>query len=280
MKFGFIGAGKVGFSLGRYFKDNSIQLSGYYSRNKESAIEAAKFTKSNFYNNLNQLIEDSNIIFITTPDNEIGEVWNQIKEYDIKEKIICHCSGSLSSKVFSKIHEYKAYGYSIHPMFAISDKYNSHKDLNKAYFTIEGDSKYLDYFSDLFSKLNNNFKIISDENKAKYHAASVIISNHVIALAKTSNDLLVQCGFSEEEANEALFPLMYNNVLSIGTKGTTNSLTGPVERGDTKTIKKHLECLNNKDKELYKLLSEKLIKIAEKKNKDRNYSDLYEVMGD
>ncbi|MGN1313669.1 MAG: hypothetical protein ACI4VG_01490 [Lachnospiraceae bacterium] len=33
MRIGFIGAGKVGFSLGRYFGENDVCVSGYYSRN-------------------------------------------------------------------------------------------------------------------------------------------------------------------------------------------------------------------------------------------------------
>ena len=46
MKTGFIGAGKVGFSLGKLFAENGIQVTGYFSRQAESASEAAAFTNS------------------------------------------------------------------------------------------------------------------------------------------------------------------------------------------------------------------------------------------
>ena len=50
LKTGFIGAGKVGFTLGKYFSNttdaNSIKVTGYYSRNTQSAEEAANFTGS------------------------------------------------------------------------------------------------------------------------------------------------------------------------------------------------------------------------------------------
>ena len=36
MQIGFIGAGKVGFSLGRYFAENGLTVSGYYSRDSQS----------------------------------------------------------------------------------------------------------------------------------------------------------------------------------------------------------------------------------------------------
>ena len=56
MKFGFIGAGKVGFSLGKYLKENNIDISGYYSKNQHSSREAAIFTNTKQYNNLENLI--------------------------------------------------------------------------------------------------------------------------------------------------------------------------------------------------------------------------------
>ena len=88
MKFGFIGAGKVGFSLGKYLKENNIDLSGYYSKNQHSSREAAIFTNTKQYNNLENLIKNSDAIFITTPDNQIESVWNEIIRLPIKEKLI------------------------------------------------------------------------------------------------------------------------------------------------------------------------------------------------
>ena len=49
MKIGFIGAGKVGFTLGRYFSMDGIDVTGYYSRTSRSAMEAAEFTGTRFY---------------------------------------------------------------------------------------------------------------------------------------------------------------------------------------------------------------------------------------
>ncbi|SFU39018.1 3-methyl-2-oxobutanoate hydroxymethyltransferase [Clostridium sp. DSM 8431] len=102
---GFIGAGKVGFSLGKYLTNNKINISGYYSRNVESTKEAAKFTNSKCFVSINDLIKESDVIFITTPDSVIGSIWENIDKLSIKNKIICHCSGSLSSKIFSNKDE-------------------------------------------------------------------------------------------------------------------------------------------------------------------------------
>ena len=51
-----------------------------------------------------------------------------------------------------------------------------------------------------------------------------------------------------------------------------------MERGDVETVKKHLESLNKEDRELYRLLTKKVLEIAKVKNKDRDYSNFNIIM--
>ena len=83
----------MGFSLGRYFNENGMEVTGYVSRNIQSAREAALFTNTKAYDSIENLVEDSDILFITVPDGLIEEVWNQIRVLPIAGKRICHCSG-------------------------------------------------------------------------------------------------------------------------------------------------------------------------------------------
>lgn len=279
IKIGFIGAGKVGFSLGKYLKKNNIEVIGYYSKNQHSANEAATFTETQYYSNLEKIIENSDMVFITTPDSEIQNIWNNIKKFHIKDKLICHCSGSISSEIFSNIEKYGAYGYSIHPMFAVSSKYNSYKDFSQAFITIEGHEMYKEELKTLFKSCGNDVTIISKENKVLYHAACVTVSNLVLGLINTGVQYLEECGFSEDMAIKALFPLIEFNLKNIKLDGITESLTGPVERADLITIKKHCKVLGSSDERLYKLLSEKVLEIAKTKNNDRNYKYIEEYLG-
>lgn len=274
IRFGFIGAGKVGFSLGKYLNENKINVIGYYSKNPHSSKEAAFFTNTKQFQNLNELVNNSDVIFITTPDSQIQQVYSELKQLNIRDKVICHCSGSISSTIFSNVKNYGAYAYSIHPMFAISSKYNSYKDFQKAFITIEGDEKFKDYFVSLFKNLGNKVGVISSENKILYHAACVTVSNLVLGLINKGVNFLETCDFSREDALNALFPLIENNVENIKKQGLVDSLTGPVERGDLCTIVKHCEVLNENDKELYKLLSRDLLEVAKIKNENRDYKKL------
>lgn len=276
IKFGFIGAGKVGFSLGKYFAENGISLSGYYSKSKNSSKEAADFTGTKQFISLEELIKESDVILITTPDSEIKGIWNEIKELSIYNKLICHCSGLLSSETFSDISKFGAYPYSIHPMFAISDKYNSYKNFSKAFITIEGNEKYINELENIFINLGNQVKIIDKKNKSLYHLASVMSSNMILGLIDNSINYLKQCGFSEELAIDALYPLIANNIENIKNSGTVNSLTGPLERGDLSTIRSHMSCLNRENQNLYKVLNNNLLRVAKEKNESRDYREIEE----
>ena len=86
MKAGFIGAGKVGFSLGKYLAENGIQVTGYYSRSSKSARQAAEFTSTKHFTNLTDIVKESDTLFITVPDGAISEVWEHIRKLPIKNK--------------------------------------------------------------------------------------------------------------------------------------------------------------------------------------------------
>lgn len=279
MKTGIIGAGKVGCSLGKYFVLHGLSLSGFFDADQEAAGTAAAFAETNVEEKLENLVQKSDVLFLTVPDGLITEVWKQIREFPLQGKYICHCSGALSAgEAFPGIVDSGAFGYSVHPLFAVSDRFHSYKELSNAYFTIEGEEKHLNTVMELFQSFGNPVRQIRAEDKVKYHCAAAICSNQVIALIQESLELMQQCGFEEHSALEALQPLIRGNVQRVVEKGPVESLTGPVERGDEKTVQKHLRCLGEQEQMLYLLLSEKLVEVAGRKNPDRNYEPLKQCL--
>lgn len=276
LNIGFIGAGKVGCTLGKYFStDPETTIKGYYSRSTESAIDAARFTDSKSYRDLSELIDECDTIFLTVPDGSIRDTWNKVKGYDIREKMICHCSGSLScNDAFAGIEETGAFGYSAHPLFAVSDKYNAYRELTGVFFTLEGTA-----LQGLFERLGNPTKVIDGKDKTTYHCAAATASNLVCGLIDQSLALMKRCGFGEEEAIKALAPILMGNMSHIAEKGPTESLTGPVERNDIETIRKHIDCLTDSDEQnIYRLLTGRLIQMAEARHQDRDYAEMSQLI--
>ena len=278
MKVGFIGAGKVGCSLGKLFAETQHNLTGYYSRSSSSAESAAEFTNSTYFQNLEDLIQDSDTVFITVPDDAITAVWEQIKHMSIAGKMICHCSGSLSSEIFRDIKETGAYGFSVHPLLAVSDRYTSYQELPKALFTIEGNANHIGDIEALLTASDLQSARLSADVKTRYHGAAVLCSNLVVALVQAAEDELRICGFSEEQLADAIAPLLLGNVNKVLSVGTKAALTGPIERNDVGTVKKHLDTFEGIDREIYRVLSKKTCEIAKDKHPSANYEALEQLL--
>lgn len=282
MKIGFIGAGKAGCSLGKYFASKSsqadIQITGYYSIISEETRWAAAFTDSDCFQTAEEVIAASDSIILSTPDGAIKKVWESFNKENVRGRIFCHLSGSLSSDVFSGIEELGGYPISIHPLFAFSSKESVYQQLNQVCFTLEGHPYAVAQWKDMLSALGNKALVISSEVKPKYHAAASILSNHVIAVLEAGYQLLEECGFSEEEARTFTSVLVRDNMEHVIRDGCVKALTGPIERADAETVAKHLSVLNPGQSEIYQACGRQLLAMAKEKNPDRAYSNIEDLL--
>ena len=279
MKIGIIGAGKAGTTLGKYLKDKGVEITGIYSKTLSNAKDSAEFIGTTCYEKLEELVKVSNTLFLTVPDGVIESVWDCIMKFDLESKIVCHFSGSLSSDVFKLYERTGAKVCSVHPIYAFSNKYSAYEQFHKVRFTLEGQPAAVKDMVDLWEGLGHKVTTVKKEDKVKYHAAMSLASNHVLAVLQTSLDWLKDCGFTEQEAYEALEVLAVENVVNGMKHGIVTSLTGPIERNDTETVKKHLRVLEEKDRMLYQNLGNRLIEISKKKNKERNYEAMEQIIG-
>lgn len=283
MNIGFIGAGKVGCTLGRYFAENGLKVKGYFSIPEETMEEAARFTNTSCYASAEDLIRECDCIFITVPDGAISHVWKQIGSCQIEEKIICHCSGAMSSEdAFPGIEETGALGYSIHPIFPVSDRFNTYREMPGVFFTLEGDKRKLDTMAALIRRLGNQVKIIDKDNKPLYHCAAAVASNLVCAVLDMGFQLMSECGFSQKEARDAMEMLIKGNVDHVIEVGAQDGLTGPIERCDIDTVEKHLKALDeandSQGKKIYRVLSSRLVDIASRRHPQRDYKEMYQLL--
>lgn len=284
MGIGIIGAGKVGCSIGKYMRECGLPVAGYFSKRAESSEEAGTFTGTKVFQSLEDIVKACDILCITVPDDAIGDVWSEIYVISqtgtiarlLEHKIICHFSGSLSSAVFSGIDSTGASGCSIHPMSAFSDRFTSYRQLNQVLFVAEGQEKALTVMEDLFSGMGNQILRIHPEKKALYHCSASLVSNFMIGLFQMGIELLGRCGIGEEMGRELFTPLVKNNIQAMLDRGTAEALTGPIERGDSHTVEKHLEALAKEEQELYRLLGRHVLKVAEQKNPKRDYREIRE----
>lgn len=243
MRIGFIGSGKVATAFGLYLKDKNLQISGYNSRQMASADSAAKRVQTETFQTLEVLVNHSDWIGITTPDDQIELVVKQLCQIPNETpKVFFHMSGAKSSACLYPLREKGHQCFSLHPLQTISNVEQGQHLLGKCLYTAEGDrSAEINQF---LERLERPIVWITAAQKPYYHAAACVASNYLYTLAKEATDLMQLAGFSEELGFEALKPLMEGTLENLSHMAAKQALTGPIARGDVNTVAEHLYALS------------------------------------
>lgn len=259
----FIGAGKVGCSLARFLAGSKqVRLAGFFSRSEASAREAAAFADGRALGSLAECVDEASTIFVTTPDAAIAEVARDLAAFDLSAKFVVHCSGATPSSALDACRKAGAMVASLHPLYAVSSRFDSWHELASCTFAVEGDDEVCDLLSFVVRELGATIVKINSAQKARYHAAAVMASNLVVGLFDMAADELVTCGFERTDAERALAPLFLGNARHVAEVGPEDALTGPAARGDETTIERHLACLDGDAREVYELLTQRCRDIA------------------
>ncbi len=267
---GIIGAGRVGCSLGRYLLECAPMVRGvdFYSATPAHAQEAAEFCGGYARDTAVELVEHAQLVFLTVPDGAIAGSARELADaccnagVPLAGKVIAHCSGAVVSDALEPLRKAGAAVASCHPLYAVSSRFECWEELGQAWFTLEGDVDATELLEALLATCGNHAVSIPAEQKVRYHAAAVMASNLVVGLYNEAAEQLERCGFEHAEAEAALAPLFLGNAQHIAHDGVEASLTGPAKRGDTQTIERHLSCLSGDDREIYRLLTDVLYRIA------------------
>lgn len=266
---GFIGAGKVGISFGKFLAENQIPVIGYASRSNESAEKAAVFTGGQCFDSVEELAAKADIIFITTPDTVISSVANELAGCKLRKgQIFLHMSGGLSSGILKPVKEKGCFTASLHPLQAFADINKAVVDLRSTFFSLEGDTEAINIAEQLLKQCGNPYAIIQAEKKPLYHSAACAASNYLVSALYFAQKLLDAAGISSEVGIEALIPLASSSIENVKRLGAADAITGPISRGDVNTVNLHMKAIKEHCPELLKLyscLGKQTLELASKK---------------
>jgi len=243
-----IGAGNVAYHLTRAIKKlQNIDLVQIYNRSDKVFVDTLYNdldTTSSFKN-----LKDADLYIIAIPDNYIAEISRQLPQ----NKLIVHTSGSMPMDVISS--ERKGVFY---PLQTFSKA--KAVDFTTIPFCLEANTEEdLVLLKNTAKLLTNKVYEINSEQRKSLHVAAVFVNNF-------TNHLFYQGEAICKKYNvpfEVLVPLIKETVNKLDTLSPKAAQTGPALRNDTKTIATHLKLLDNKQQELYKLLSQSIMETYE-----------------
>ncbi|MDT8379698.1 MAG: Rossmann-like and DUF2520 domain-containing protein [Desulfotignum sp.] len=271
--FCIIGCGRVGINLAVFLTQQGYGPAALASRTLSSAQNAAAVVPGGMvFENPVEAAKDRGVVFITTPDDRIGKVCDQVAEgggFD-EHCVVFHLSGVLSSDILSSARQNGAATGSIHPLQAFAP-YESHaaSPFEGINISIEGTARARVLGQKLVTALNARPFTIPTDAKTLYHASAVVASNYLVTLEHMALTLLGRAGLAPDQAFDILEPLIQGTLRNIASRGSVDALTGPVVRGDETVIARHLSEIDKKMPEfsaLYRLLGQHTLEIARKRS--------------
>jgi predicted short-subunit dehydrogenase-like oxidoreductase (DUF2520 family) len=281
LRVGFIGAGTVGTALAVLLSRKGYKVAGVYSRSRSSAEKLAKeVTGCRVLDNSQAVADASELIFITTPDDAIARVVSQVKWP--AGRYVVHCSGADSTDILEPARKSGAMAGGFHPLQTFAGVRQAIENIPGSTFALEAEEPLLTTLKNMAEALDGHWIKLEASDKVAYHAAAVFASNYLVTLVKMATDLWQTFSIPTDQATRALLPLIRGTLHNIETIGIPQCLTGPIARGDTGTVNKHLKALHEKAPALlfpYKELGLQTIPVALAKGKiDKKQASELEIV--
>jgi predicted short-subunit dehydrogenase-like oxidoreductase (DUF2520 family) len=181
---------------------------------------------------------DVDLLVLATPDAEITSVARTIEPDDTT--VVAHLAGARGLEVLAP-HPRRA---ALHPLVALPTPELGARRLVGGWFAVAGDP----LATEVVQALKGRSFIVDDGDRATYHAAAAIASNHLVALLGQVERLAAQVGVPFE----AYLDLATDTMANVAELGPRAALTGPAARGDEATIRRHLRALPVDERRAYR----------------------------
>ena len=304
LKICIIGSGRLGrtlaFAIDKADSDEAAIVS--VSSRTENSLGAAKEILANssgeiFFTHDNLLAaQKANCIFICTPDDEIEKICREIfgaavavnikdgdnvvtdsakslgRDNSIKnpsQMTVFHFSGSKKTNILDLAARAGASVACMHPLKSFASPAEAVKTLENTLYGItydRKDTRAKKNMDILLAILKGRNIFVENDNKTLYHACACIASNYLVSLMDFAADAGAEIGLDPDVFLSGLINLSEGTLANIKKLGTKKALTGPIARGDTCTIREHVEKINSLSRsdilELYTFMGGKTAKIA------------------
>ncbi len=266
-----IGPGRVGCAVTRKLFEAGYRLTAVVGRQQQQARAACQFIGSS----TSLATEDiataaaADIVLLAVPDDDIHTVAGQLHKSGLLQKkpVLVHFSG-LHPATIMKMASSVPTLLSLHPLLPFASHEKGYAALDRCPCVIESpDMLGIKLGKELVSALGGVPFTIEADKKALYHAAACISSNYLVTLFAVARDLLVHCGIEEDRALPLLLPLVQTTLDNIEQLGPELGLTGPVSRGDSGTVAKHLQSISQEIPNflpLYREMGMHTVQLAQK----------------
>ncbi len=240
-----VGAGRVGRALGRRLRELGWTVGAVVARSKRRARAAVRAIGGGVpHAGLTRQVLASNVVLVATPDDAVRSVASDLARMcgaEWRGRVVLHTSGALDRAALAPLARRGASTGSLHPMQTFTGR--SMPDMEDVVFVVEGDLRARRMAQSMARVLGGVPVKMEGRGKPAYHAAGALVAGCALGLVEAATRVLMEQGFPRRRAVRALLRLMRQMLDNFERLGPHAAWTGPLSRGDYRTVEKHVAAL-------------------------------------
>jgi predicted short-subunit dehydrogenase-like oxidoreductase (DUF2520 family) len=186
----------------------------------------------------------SDITWLCVSDDAIAPAASALApRADWEGKIALHSSGARSSRELEPLDRRGAAVGSLHPMQTFVRA--SPATLAGVSFAVEGDPVAVRAGRRIARDLGGSVFTIRADAKVLYHAIGSFCSPMIVSTLATAERIARAAGIPPSAAKRIMHPILRQTIANYLAKGPAAAFSGPINRADINTIRKHLEALRD-----------------------------------
>jgi predicted short-subunit dehydrogenase-like oxidoreductase (DUF2520 family) len=242
-----IGAGTVGTAVGVLLRTAGHPIAAIADRSEEALKKSFSHTNAKTFSNICDAASLAQCILITVSDDAIRHVCDKIAAgTSLNGKKVVHMSGAGGLDLLESAQKAGALVAAIHPIQSFADVEGAIGNIPGSTFGITAAPQIQDWAAAFVKDLGGRPFFVNEEDRPLYHAAACMASNYLVSLMDAAGNIYQHLGLTREEALNAFWPLVKGTLNNIASRGTVDSLTGPIARGDLGTLAKHIAAFKQK----------------------------------
>lgn len=240
-----IGAGALAEALARRLAACGYGVEAVLSRTAARAQALAALVKAPVASaSLGDLPDRVRLVFCCVPDDAIGAVARALSAArpDWSGTTVAHTSGALTAAALYPLGEQGASLLSFHPLqtFTPASPPGVFEDI---YVVLEGEAGAVALGARVADDLGARSMTLAPEAKMRYHLAASMASNFFVTLMALVGEVLADAGIDRRQGAALMQPLVEGTWRNLARRLPEDALTGPIARGDHRTVAAHLDAL-------------------------------------
>ncbi len=238
-RIGVVGAGRVGAVLSAALRAAGHEIVSAAGESEASRRRVQDLLPGVPVAKPTDVARGCDLLLLTVPDDMLENVVTTfVGAGAIRAgQVVCHTSGRHGLAVLDAATAVGARPVAMHPAMTFTGTALDLDRLHGCVFGVTAGPREREYAEGLVSDLGGVPLWVPEDKRTLYHAGLAHGANHLVTLVSQAMDLLVASGSQDPAATlRPLLSAALDNALAQGDA----ALTGPIVRGDVRTVQAHL----------------------------------------